>query len=109
MSRIYSLTQRFFWDEDSQSWQPNPAKAPTQGECLVLEAFQPNRLGVSDWVHIEAPKEKYPEITGRLGGNGGSMFSREIAREFDCSMPLAPLSCVQTVPMTCCAPSSFPT
>ena len=84
MSILYTVTKRFLWCDKTEQWQPNLEKMPSEAEISILEEFRPNIQGVSDWISIEILKDKYPEIADRLGGNGSNMFTRMIAKDFNC-------------------------
>ena len=85
MSRLYTVTGRFYWCEEREQWLPNPKKMPSEAEITILEEFSPDIQGYSDWVSIPALKKKYPDLEGSLGGNGSNMFTRKIARDFNCA------------------------
>lgn len=82
MPVIYTVTQRFKWDEEIGMWTPNPLKPPTPCEAKVCAYIRPNREGFSDWFNIFELCEMLPRCNSLGGKNGSGMFTRELAKDF---------------------------
>lgn len=85
MSRIYTPTERWYWDEVSQSWLPSPHKRVNELQTAVLQEFKPDRDGISNWVQLDYLKLKYPKKANHFGGkgaNGSGFFTRELGLDF---------------------------
>ena len=82
---LYTVTRRFYWCEEDVEWKPNPSNLPSESEIEIVREFAPDRTGKSEWRSIEDLQYLYPEHAGQLGGNGSTMFTRRVAKDFLCS------------------------
>ena len=82
MSVIYTVTQRFKWNDEMDMWIPNPLKPPTPCEAKVCAFIRPNREGFSEWFSIFELSEAFPNCNSLGGKNGSGMFTRELAKDF---------------------------
>lgn len=82
MSVIYTVTQRFKWNDEMDMWIPNPLKPPTPCEAKVCAFIRPNKQGYSEWFNIFELSQAFPNCNSLGGKNGSGMFTRELAKDF---------------------------
>ena len=82
-ARLFTVTGRFYWNEASQQWLPNPEKPPSACEARVCAEINPDRQGFSNWFSVAALAEKLPTCRSLGGVNGSGMFTRELAKDFN--------------------------
>ena len=84
MARLYTVNNKFYWDEALQMWQPNPLDEPNPLCWDVCQVIRPDRDGFSDWFNVAHLKELLPMHAGQIGGNGSNLFTRShLAKAFN--------------------------
>jgi hypothetical protein len=82
MPVIFTVTNRFKWDDELEMWLPNPIKPPTPCEAQVCAIIKPDREGYSEWFSVSELTKMLPNCRSLGGSNGSSMFTRELAKDF---------------------------